>query len=116
SAPFGPLSDEQWRHLTVHAARELEDGSWTTAYDPAIGMPFQRPQSDVDLWPYWDAIRCPTLLLRGAQSDLLLEDNALAMTTRGPRARLVQFEGIGHAPMLMAQDQIAVVREFLTTP
>lgn len=116
SAPFGPLSDEQWRHLTVHAARELEDGSWTTAYDPAIGMPFQHPQSDVDLWPYWDAIRCPTLLLRGAQSDLLLEDNALAMTTRGPRARLVQFKGIGHAPMLMAQDQIAVVREFLMTP
>jgi pimeloyl-ACP methyl ester carboxylesterase len=116
SAPFGPLTDEQWRHLTVHAARQLDDGSWTTAYDPAIGIPFQRPQTDVDLWAYWDGIRCPTLLLRGSRSDLLLKDNALAMTGRGPRARLVEFDGIGHAPMLMAGDQIAVVRDFLLAP
>lgn len=113
SAPFGPLSDEQWRHITAHAARQLEDGSWTTAYDPAIGNPFHQPQRDVDLWAYWDAIRCPTLLLRGAESDLLLRDNARAMMQRGPPARFVEFDGIGHAPMLMADDQIAVVREFL---
>ena len=113
SAPFGPLTDEQWRHITVHAARQLDDGSWTTAYDPAIGIPFQQPQRDVDLWAYWDAVRCPTLLLRGTQSDLLLRDNALAMMERGPSARLVEFDGIGHAPMLMSDDQIAVVREFL---
>jgi pimeloyl-ACP methyl ester carboxylesterase len=69
--------------------------------------------NDVDLWDYWDAIRCPTLLLRGAESDLLLKQNALAMSTRGPRPRLVEFEGVGHPPMLMAQDQIAVVRAFL---
>jgi pimeloyl-ACP methyl ester carboxylesterase len=114
SAPFGPLTDEQWRHLTLHAARRLDDGTWTTAYDPAIGMPFHRRSlNDVDLWEYWDAIRCPTLLLRGGESDLLLKENALAMTTRGPRPRLVEFEGVGHPPMLMAQDQIAVVRAFL---
>jgi pimeloyl-ACP methyl ester carboxylesterase len=114
SAPFGPLTDEQWRHLTVHAARQLDDGSWTTAYDPAIGMPFQqRPLREVNLWEYWDAIRCPTLLLRGVESDLLLRDTALAMTARGPRPRLVEFEGTGHPPMLMAADQIAVVRDFL---
>lgn len=114
SAPFGPLTDAQWRHLTVHAARRLDDGSWTTAYDPAIAFPFQQqPLSDVDLWQYWDAIRCPTLMLRGAQSDLFPREIALAMAARGPRARLVEFEGIGHAPMLMAEDQIAVVRDFL---
>jgi len=62
---------------------------------------------------YWDAIVCPTLLLRGAQSDLLLADTATAMTGRGPKPKLVQFEGIGHAPMLMAEDQIKVVRDFL---
>jgi pimeloyl-ACP methyl ester carboxylesterase len=114
SAPFGPLTDEQWRHLTVHSARQMEDGSWTTAYDPAIGIPFrQGPLHDISLWDYFDPISCPTLLLRGVQSDLLLKDNALAMTQRGPRPRLVEFESIGHAPALMAQDQIAVVREFL---
>jgi pimeloyl-ACP methyl ester carboxylesterase len=117
SAPFGPLTDEQWRHLTVHSAKQMEDGSWTTAYDPAIGVPFhQGPLHDINLWDYWDPIPCPTLLLRGIQSDLLLKDNALAMTQRGPRPRLVEFEGIGHAPALMAQDQIAVVRDFLLAP
>jgi pimeloyl-ACP methyl ester carboxylesterase len=114
AAPFGPLTEEQWRHLTLHSAKQMEDGSWTTAYDPAIGIPFrQGPLNDIDLWEYWDAIACPTLLLRGAQSDLLLEENALAMTQRGPRPRLIEFKGVGHAPMLMAQDQIAVVRDFL---
>jgi pimeloyl-ACP methyl ester carboxylesterase len=67
----------------------------------------------VDLWQYWDAIACPTLLVRGAHSDVLLKDTATAMTRRGPRPRLVEFDGIGHAPMLMAEDQIQVVRNFL---
>ena len=114
SAPFGPLTDAQWRHLTVHAARQLDDGSWTTAYDPAIAAPFhEQPQHDIDLWRYWDAIRCPTLLVRGADSDLLPREVAAAMVARGPRPRLAEFSGVGHAPMLMAADQIAAVREFL---
>jgi pimeloyl-ACP methyl ester carboxylesterase len=114
SAPFGPLTDAQWRHLTVHAARQLDDGSWTTAYDPAIAAPFhEQPQHDIDLWRYWDAIRCRTLLVRGADSDLLPREVAAAMVARGPRPRLAEFSGVGHAPMLMSADQIAAVREFL---
>ena len=68
---------------------------------------------DVSLWNFWDMVRCPTLLLRGADSDLLLHDTAREMTGRGPKATLVEFSGIGHAPMLMAQDQIDAVRRFL---
>jgi pimeloyl-ACP methyl ester carboxylesterase len=114
SAPFGPLTDAQWRHLTVNGAMQYEDGSWGFRYDPGIAVPFQKkPLADVDLWQYWDAITCPTLLLRGAQSDLLLKETAADMTRRGPRPRLVEFEGVGHAPMLMAEDQIKVVRDFL---
>ena len=117
AAPFGALTDEQWHHLTVHGAKQHEDGSWGFCYDPGIGIPFRKgPLTDVDLWDYWDTVNCPTLLLRGAQSDLLLKDNALAMTQRGPKPRLIEFEGIGHAPMLMAQDQIKVVRDFLLAP
>lgn len=113
-APFGPLTDAQWRHLTVTGARQHEDGSWGMSYDPGIAAPFRKgPLADVDLWQFWDTITCPTLLLRGAQSDLLLKETAAAMTQRGPRPRLVEFDGIGHAPMLMAGDQIEVVREFL---
>jgi pimeloyl-ACP methyl ester carboxylesterase len=114
ASPFGPLTDAQWRHLTVTGGKQHADGSWGFRYDPGIGIPFRKqPLADVDLWQYWDAIACPTLLLRGTQSDLLLKDTANAMTQRGPRPRLVEFEGIGHAPTLMADDQIKVVRDFL---
>lgn len=114
SASFGPHTDEQWRHLTLHGAKQHEDGSWGMRYDPEIGAPFRTgPLADVDLRNFWDTIACPTLLLRGAQSDLLLKENAVAMTRRGPKPRLVEFDGIGHAPTLMTDDQIRVVREFL---
>ena len=113
-APSGPLTDAQWRHLAAHGAKQHEDGSWGMRHDPGIGIPFQKqPPADVDLWQHYDAIRCPTLLLRGAQSDLLQKDTADDMTRRGPKPKLVEFEGIGHAPMLMAGDQIKVVRDFL---
>ena len=64
-------------------------------------------------WAAYDAIRCPTLLLRGAESDLLKHQTALAMTERGPKATLVEFAGVGHAPTLVADDQVAAVRAFL---
>jgi pimeloyl-ACP methyl ester carboxylesterase len=67
----------------------------------------------VDLWAQWDRIVCPTLVLRGAQSDLPRAADAQSMTARGPRAALVEFPGVGHAPALMAADQIAAVRGFL---
>lgn len=114
SAPFGPLDDAQWQHLTQHAARQHADGTWGFAYDPGIRVSFgEPPYNDIDLWRFWDAIACPTLLLRGADSDLLRHDTAIAMTQRGPKPALVEFPGIGHAPTLMSADQIAVVREFL---
>lgn len=113
SAPFGALTDEQWRHLTVHGAGQHPDGSWALLYDPAIGRAFEGEPGDIDLSAHWDAVRCPTLILRGAQSDVLLKETAAAMTQRGPRVKLVEFEGIGHAPMLMCEEQVAVVREFL---
>ena len=113
SASFGPLSDAQWRHLAATTARRGDDGRWGTNYDPAIASPFKVPIADVVLWPFWDPIRCPVLLLRGKESDLLLSETAREMTTRGPKAKLVEFAGIGHAPMLMAADQINVVRQFL---
>lgn len=114
AASFGPLSDAQWRHLATHSVRRKPDGSLGFAYDPHIGDAFRAaPPADIDLWPSYDAIRCPTLLLRGAESDLLRRSDAEAMTRRGPRAKLVEFAGVGHAPALMAPDQIAAIRDFL---
>ena len=114
AAPFGPLASEDWHHLARISARRRPDGTLGYAYDPKIGDAFREGEpKDVDLWATWDAIKVPTLVLRGADSDLLRHEDALAMTGRGPRARLVELLGIGHAPALMAPDQIALVRDFL---
>lgn len=117
SAPFGPLTDQQWRHLTVHGARQEGDGKWRMGYDPGIAAVFEKAAAaDIDLSRYWNAVSCPTLLLRGAQSDVLAQEVAIQMTQHGPKPRLVEFSGVGHAPMLMAENQIRVVREFLKEP
>ena len=114
SAPFGALTDAQWHHLVIHGARQHDNGDWGMCYDPDIAVPFRQvTTTDIDLWPYWDAITCPTLLLRGADSDLLRKETAAEMQTRGPRPQLCEFPGIGHAPMLMDAAQISAVRDFL---
>lgn len=113
-APFGQLTDAQWQHLVAHGHRTREDGTFGLAYDPAIARNVRLAVQDWDMWPLWDRISCPTLVLRGAQSDLLLPETARDMTARGPRAELVTWEGMGHAPALMAPDQIATIRRWLT--
>jgi pimeloyl-ACP methyl ester carboxylesterase len=113
-AGFGPLTDAQFRKMARDSAREKPSGGWGFAYDPKIAEAFgQGPIEDLDLWPMWEKIRCPTLVLRGAQSDLLTHEAAEEMTRRGPKARLVELPGIGHAPALLSEDQIGVVRDFL---
>jgi pimeloyl-ACP methyl ester carboxylesterase len=93
SAPFGALTDAQWEHLTHTSVAPRRRGPLCVTYDPGIALPFRNAAAPPDLWPLWDAIRCPTLLLRGAQSDLLSPATAQAMTERGPKARLVEFPG-----------------------
>ena len=116
-APFGALTDAQWRHLTVHSVRAADgaQGGFSMVYDPGLGDAFRAAPilEDIDLWPVYEAVCCPTLALRGADSDLLEPVTLGAMAARGPRARTVEFAGVGHAPMLMDGAQIAVVRDFL---
>ncbi len=121
SRGFGPHSREQWMALTLPMLRR--DGArFRLHYDPAIAVPMRAitPEAaaagQAAIWAAYDAIRCPTLLLRGADSDILARDTAEAMTRRGPKARLHEFAGVGHAPTLVARDQVDVVREFLLTP
>lgn len=116
AAPFGPLSDVQWHHLTKHVIRLGDDGRYHLRYDPGIAIPFAeaaREGQDIDLWPLYDAIRCPTLVIRGAESDLLTRETLAAMQARGPRARSVEIPGVGHAPMFLDDEQICIVRDFL---
>jgi pimeloyl-ACP methyl ester carboxylesterase len=115
SAPFGPHTDAEWRFLTEHVVRRNADGTLRMHYDPAIAVPFnaEPPAQDVELWALYDAILCPTLALRGEQSDLLSRDTLAQMAARGPRASAAEFAGVGHAPTLIHADQIGVVRDFL---
>jgi len=115
SAPFGPHSEAQWRFLTETWVRKDAEGKWRPHYDPRIAEEYRRtlPDKDIELWYLYDAIRCPTFVLRGAQSDLLSRETAEAMARRGPKARVVEVPGVGHAPTLLNPDQIAIVRSFL---
>lgn len=112
-APFGPLTDAQWRRLAQTSTRRTADGKVTPHYDPKIVMQFEAHPHDYELWDVYDAIRTPTLGLRGEHSDLLLAASADEMTRRGPKARVVTVAGVGHAPALNVPAQFALVSEFL---
>ena len=120
SASFGPHSDEQWDKLARDVLVQTPDGQWTRHYDLGLAKPFgaltpeRVAQDEAQLWAAYDAIRCPTLLVRGEQSDLLSRATAEDMTRRGPRPRLVEIAGVGHAPTFVQPAQIALAREFLT--
>jgi pimeloyl-ACP methyl ester carboxylesterase len=115
SATFGPHSDAEWRFLTEVVTRKNPDGSLRLHYDPKLAEPFRKfmPEGDLELWNFWDAIKCPTLVLRGELSDLLTRDTVAKMAERGPKAKVVEIAGVGHAPTLLHDDQIKLVRDFL---
>ncbi len=110
--PFGWLSDAQWRRLTETSLRRLPDGRVTPHYDPAMVRQFVVHPDDYDLWPAWDSLAIPVLVLNGAHSDLLRPDVAEAMRNRGPRAVVVTLPDCGHAPALNTPEQYALVERF----
>lgn len=115
SAPFGQLTEADWFHLTEHSISQRSDGRWGFLYDPEIATPFKATfgDKDIDLWPVYDLIKCPTLVMRGADSDLLRRETWQEMGERGPRAKLAEIQGVGHAPMFMTDEQISLARDFL---
>lgn len=119
SSSFGPHTPAQWLELSEPMVRSLADGGLRLHYDPAIAVPFRSlderaaGQGEAVLWQLYDHITATTLLVRGATSDLLSCETAAAMAERGPRAQLVEFAGVGHAPTFVAADQVAVATAFL---
>ena len=115
SASFGPHSRDEWRELTRHIVVQ-KDGRWVLHYDPGIGQATRDAMAQTatpDLWPLWQAVKAPTLVLRGAESDILTAETAQRMTMEGPRAALVEFAGVGHAPSLLPAGQIDAIHTFL---
>lgn len=111
--PYGWQSDAQWRRMAQTSARRLPDGRITAHYDPAVTRQFAVHPDDYRQWHLYDRLEVPTLLLRGEASDLLPIEVAREMTRRGPRARLLEIAGCGHAPALNVPAQIEPIAQFL---
>ena len=115
-APFGKLSDAEWRHLAETSARRDAEGALQLHYDPAITHAFSAGDiADIDLSAFWATIAIPVLILRGITSDILPADVAAEMT-RKPGTSMIEIADAGHAPALMAADQISAIRDFLNAP
>ena len=119
SASFGPHTEQEWHKLATDVLRQDAEGKWVRHYDMGLALPFRSvtPESvkadEAMLWAAYDAVQCPTLLVRGANSNLLTRDTAQLMTQRGPKATLVEIADVGHAPTFIHDDQIAIARAFL---
>ena len=119
SLPFGEHTDVEWHKMAADVLRQNADGEWVRHYDLELAVPFKTATIDsykiaeMMLWAAYDAIKCPTLLIRGANSDLLSPESAQLMTQRGPKPELVELAGVGHAPTFLHADQIAIVSRFL---
>lgn len=111
---WGPMTDEQWSHLARHAARRLPDG-YTLHYDPSIASFMQPPPfaPGLTLWSAWHRVRCPVLLVRGRTSRIFPIEVAETMLLVKPQAEYAEIADAGHAPSLMAPEQIALVEDFL---
>ena len=116
-APYGWLSDAQWRRLTETSTRRLPDGRVTPHYDPAMVRQFTDHPDDYRIWEHYDALEIPVLCLRGAVSDLVLPETIAEMQRRGParngRLQVVEVPGCGHAPALNVPDQLDRITAFL---
>jgi pimeloyl-ACP methyl ester carboxylesterase len=112
-APFGPNNDAFWRRMADTSARRTDAGKVTVHYDPAIVSQFTHHKADLDVWDKWDAVHVPTLLIRGEDSDVLSAEVAEEMTRRGPKPRLQVMRGCGHAPTLVSDREVALLRDFL---
>ena len=119
SKSFGPHTPAEWLALSQHMVKRLDDGTYCLHYDPQLRVPIRAVTEEATkageamLWQIYDAVRCKTLLIHGAQSELLSVDAVKAMTQRGPRVQVATLEGVGHAPTLTHQDQIDIVLAFL---
>ena len=112
---FGPMDEAQFREWARISLRPREGGGWTTNYDPQIAWTFrEHPLRDIELWETWEAIRCPVLVVRGTDSDLLLPEAVERMARTGPGCEVVEIDGVGHAPTLVSDLEIGAIDRFLS--
>lgn len=115
-APFGKLTDAQWRHMAKHSAKQSSSGNFVLHYDPAIADVFKGAAiQDINLWMFWQGVTCPVFVIRGAESDLLLAETVTQMKAGRSNVTSLEIANTGHAPALMDDVQVSAVRDFLLT-
>lgn len=114
-SPFDPMTDQNWQDMAKYSSFKTGPDSFELNYDRKIGENLRKNLTgkDVDLWPIWNLITCPTLVIRGKKSDLLSKETADKMRTTGPKATIVEYEDAGHAPSLMSKGEIEMIKNWL---
>lgn len=116
---FGIEHDDDWHYFTKHSFTTDEEGMLVRAFDPAIAKKFAstiegNDAPDINLWPLWESVTCPTLAIHGAYSTILTEKTLEQMKHTGPPLTIFEVPNAGHAPALMDKDQIKHVHRWLT--
>ena len=113
---FGPLTEEQYQHMISTSCGQRADGRWEFNIDPKVGDAFRAglAAKATDMWPLWLAVKQPTLILRGANSDLLSAATLAKMVQTHPSAIALTVAETGHAPMIFDAPTVAAVCNFLT--
>jgi pimeloyl-ACP methyl ester carboxylesterase len=106
------------RRGVLHNAHELPDGRWSWRYDPMRRWRTEGGAPDfASLWAEVSALRAPVLLVRGALSGVVSDEDAAEFRRRQPGLRVASVEGAGHSvqgdrPLALA----ALLREHLAAP
>jgi pimeloyl-ACP methyl ester carboxylesterase len=117
SSSYGHLTDAQWHHLAVHSARKFDNGTYGFNYDPGIVESLKKHTShDINMWKQWNTLSIPTLVLHGEKSNVLHPETVAEMQVRGAMVQIIELPNIGHAPMLISNDQIILVKDYLLAP
>ncbi|SLN52557.1 alpha/beta fold hydrolase [Roseisalinus antarcticus] len=114
-AGFGPMTDDDWRHMAHTSVYREDDGSYAPHFDPGIGENFRQYWLLVrfNFWTYWKRIKCPILILRGTNSDFLTPELLARMVAEQPGASVIEFDGVGHTPTLNTAAQIDPILSWL---
>ena len=119
SVAFPDYSDEDWGKFARRTFMD-SNGVPTLDYDPTIMVPLGQPPSRISLWLIGLMFRRlarkrPTLLIRGAASDVISADVAARMQRKAPAMQRVDIPGVGHAPMLTEPVAVDAIDRFLRT-
>jgi pimeloyl-ACP methyl ester carboxylesterase len=112
--PFGPMDESRWRTLIESSITALPGGGYRPKFDLGALRSVPIPPY-VDYWPFWEKVRCPSLVIRGEQSRMLAIETCEAMMRTGPRAKFAEIPGAGHAPDVSLPPVLAAIEGFLAS-